>query len=173
MRNKTLFIFIILFCLFCLIVFIKSLNNSNIYIPEKISKNDSIYFVSEDLFSNIEIISDDIFENSNYYILNIWASWCVPCRNEHPYLLALSQNRSIKLIGLNYKDDTEHAKSFLNEMGNPYSVTLIDKRGIISIELGAYGVPETYIINKHKKIIRKFIGPLNQKIYNEIVLLLK
>ena len=123
--------------------------------------------------SNNYINSEKVFEGSRYYILNIWASWCVPCREEHPWLMELSKNQSIKLIGLNYKDDLTNAKKFVNKFGNPYSQNLIDDDGTLAIEFGAYGVPETFVINKDKMIIKKFVGPINQKILKEIQLIIR
>ena len=87
--------------------------------------------------------------------------------------MELSKNQSIKLIGLNYKDSLDNAKKFINEFGNPYSQIIIDNDGTLSIEFGAYGVPETFIIDKNKKIIKKFIGPINKKIVDEIKLIIK
>ena len=113
------------------------------------------------------------YHNNEFYILNIWSSWCGPCRDEHPQLMQLSKNSSVKLIGLNYKDNPKNAKKFIDILGNPYSMIIIDENGTISIELGAYGVPETYIINKDKKIIKKFIGPLSEESIEEINLILK
>ena len=104
--------------------------------------------------------------------MNIWASWCIPCREEHSYLEKLSQNTKIEIVGLNYKDNPINAKKFLTELGNPYKIILSDPSGIISIEWGAYGVPETYLIHK-KKILRKFIGPLNDNSFSEIMALIK
>jgi len=173
MKNKILFSFVILFFAFCFVILFKSLKKSNIYIPNALSKKPLVSFESKDLYSEITILSDKIFEGKEYYVLNIWASWCLPCRDEHLILMKLSNNSSIKLIGLNYKDDQNNAKKFIDELGNPYSMIITDKNGTISIDLGAYGVPETFIINKNRKIIKKFIGPLNQKSLKEIKLILK
>ena len=87
--------------------------------------------------------------------------------------MKLSSNPSIKIIGLNYKDDLKNAKKFINEMGNPYSEIVIDNDGTISIELGAYGIPETFIIDKNKIILKKFVGPINDQSLKEIESLLK
>ena len=87
--------------------------------------------------------------------------------------MELSKNNSSKLIGLNYKDNLNNAKKFINEFGNPYSQILIDNEGILSVEFGAYGVPETFIIDKDKKIIRKFVGPINKEIVEQIKLIIK
>ena len=87
--------------------------------------------------------------------------------------MQLSKNQSIEIVGLNYKDNIFNAKNFINDLGNPYSEILVDKDGTISIELGAYGVPETFIINNEKIILKKFIGPLNNESINEIQSILK
>ena len=173
MKNKILFILSILFFVFCFIILFKSLKNSSAYIPKALSEKTLIDFKSEDLYSGIAILSDKIFVGSEYYVLNIWASWCLPCRDEHSILMKLKNNLSIKLIGLNYKDDPNNAKKFIDKFGNPYSMIITDKNGTIAIELGAYGVPETFVLNKNKKILKKFIGPLNQKSLKEIKLILK
>ena len=173
MKNKILFSVTVLFFVFCFAVLLKGLKNSNIYIPNASSKKTLVSFQSEDLYSEIAILSDKIFVGSEYYVLNIWASWCLPCRDEHSILMKLKNNLSIKLIGLNYKDDPNNAKKFIDKFGNPYSMIITDKNGTIAIELGAYGVPETFVLNKNKKILKKFIGPLNRKSLKEIKLILK
>ena len=87
--------------------------------------------------------------------------------------MQLSKNQSIKIIGLNYRDNFNNAKKFINNLGNPYSRILIDKDGTLGIEFGAYGVPETFLIDKNKKMIKKFVGPINQEIVNKIKLIIK
>jgi len=173
MKNKFNLLFSFLFIGFCFTVFFKGLNNPNTYTPKFDNKKKIPIFNVKEFGSNNYINSDKVFRGSNYYILNIWASWCVPCREEHPWLMELSKNQSIKLIGLNYKDDLTNAKKFVNKFGNPYSQNLIDDDGTIAIEFGAYGVPETFVINKDKIIIKKFVGPINQKIFKEIQLIIK
>jgi cytochrome c biogenesis protein CcmG/thiol:disulfide interchange protein DsbE len=173
MKNKILISLIIFFFIFCFIVLFKGLNNSNIYVPKLKSEKILINFKSKELFSEIEISSDQLFIDSDFYILNIWSSWCLPCRDEHKFLMQLSKNSSLMIVGLNYKDKPINAKKFLNEFGNPYSTILLDTDGTISIELGAYGVPETFLINDEKKIIKKIIGPINKQLINEINLMIK
>ena len=87
--------------------------------------------------------------------------------------MELSKNQSIKLIGVNYRDNLNNAKKFINKLGNPYSQIIIDDDGTLSVEFGAYGVPETFMIDKNKKIIRKFVGPINKEIVEEIKLIIK
>ena len=173
MKNKLILSITIIFLSFCFVVFYKGLNNSNTYTPQINDKKNIPIFKAKDFNSNIYTNSEKIFEEDIFYIVNIWASWCVPCRTEHPTLMELSKSQSVKLIGLNYRDNQINAKNFINEFGNPYSQILIDKDGTLGIEFGAYGVPETFLIDKNKNIIKKFVGPINQEIVNEIKLIIK
>ena len=173
MKNKLSLIILFIFLSFCFIVFYKGLNNPNTYTPNiKVEKNIPL-FKAKDFNSNIDITSDKVFEKNSYYIVNIWASWCVPCKKEHSLLMELSKNKSVKLIGLNYRDNLNNAKQFINEMGNPFSQILIDRDGTLGVEFGAYGVPETFLIDKNKMIIKKFLGPINQQAVKEIKLIIK
>jgi cytochrome c biogenesis protein CcmG, thiol:disulfide interchange protein DsbE len=171
-KNFSLFI-IITFLTFCFVIFYKGLNNSSTYFPKINKKTDIPTFVAKDFNSSADLDSEKIFKEDTFYILNIWASWCVPCRMEHPLLMRLSKNQSVKLIGVNYRDSEDNAKKFIDEFGNPYSQVIVDNDGTLSIEFGAYGVPETFIIDKDKKIIKRFTGPINQKIVEEIKLIVK
>ena len=173
MKNKINIIILFIFLIFCFIVFFKGLDNSNIYTPKTNIQKDLPIFKVKDFITNTDVDSTKVFGEESYYILNIWASWCVPCRKEHPLLMELNKNKSIKLIGLNYRDNLNNAKKFINELGNPYTQILIDKDGTKAVEFGAYGVPETFLINKNKKIIKKFVGPINKKILKEIELIVK
>ena len=173
MKNKLSIFLVIIFLSFCFFVFYKGLNNPNTYLPKIMDKKNIPIFEAKDFNSSSYLNSEKIFEEDTFYIVNIWASWCVPCRTEHPLLMKLSKNQSVKLIGLNYKDSLNNAKNFINEFGNPYSQIIIDNDGTLSIEFGAYGVPETFIIDKNKMIIRKFIGPINQEILEQIKLIIK
>ena len=172
-KTKIIFSALLLFFAFCFIVLFKGLNNSNIYVPKEKTEKILKSFTSKDLYLENKISSDQIFVDSEFYAINIWSSWCAPCREEHPKLMELSKNKSLKLIGLNYRDNPKNAKKFINEFGNPYFMIVTDKNGIISIDLGAVGVPETFIINKDKKIIKRFLGSLNEESLKEINLILK
>ncbi len=172
MKNRYFFIIIGLFFFFFIVLF-EGLKNPNVYIPELQEEKNLSKFEAIDFYSNKKISSLEIFNDNKFYLINIWASWCLPCREEHDYLIKLKEQNLIRLIGINYKDDSENARKFLNEMGNPYSKILKDNNGTVSIQLAAYGVPETFIIDKNKKIIKKIIGPIDKKIYNEILLIIK
>ena len=118
-------------------------------------------------YLNEEVNSANIFKKDKFYIVNIWSSWCVPCRDEHPILMELKKNSNITVIGINYKDNKKNAQNFLNQLGNPYKKIIVDQKGTLSIEWGAFGVPETFVIY-NKKIIKKYIGPLNEESLIEI-----
>lgn len=94
------------------------------------------------------------------WMLNVWASWCVACREEHPVLLELARRGVLPLIGLNYKDKREDALAWLREQGDPYSTSIVDADGRVSIDYGVYGVPETFLIDRNGRIRFKHIGPL-------------
>ena len=173
MNNKTLLIISLILILFCFFVFLKSLNNNNAYIPDINYGKKLISFKAKKLSNNELINSDALFDEDKIYVLNIWSSWCVPCRAEHDILMELNKNPSIKIIGLNYKDSLKNAKKYIDMYGNPYSSILIDEDGVISISVGAYGVPESIIMDKNKIILKKFIGPINTKSLKEIESLTK
>lgn len=98
-------------------------------------------------------------------VVNVFASWCIPCRQEHPLLMDLAATSDIKIFGLNQKDAPENARQFLMELGNPYDGVGADTRGRVSIDWGVYGVPETFVINPEGIITYKQIGPLNEDSY--------
>tara|TARA_Y100000590_G_scaffold458920_1_gene614699 strand:+ start:2270 stop:2788 length:519 start_codon:yes stop_codon:yes gene_type:complete len=166
MKKKITFFLVTLVCLFFFFIFFKSIYKKNYYTPEKYTKN-LVNFQARNLFTNEHFKSNQLFLDEKFTVINIWASWCIPCLQEHKYLMSLKNNIDIYLVGLNYKDKEKNAKKFILENGNPYDIILIDNNGIISIELGAFGVPETFII-QNKKIIKKYIGPLNKKNIAEI-----
>ena len=164
------FLIIIFFVIF--FIFYKGLQNSNIYIPKTKIEKDIPSFEAKVFDTDEKIYSKEIFKNNKFYLMNIWASWCVPCRDEHPFLMNLSNQKNLVIIGLNYKDDNKKAKIFLKELDNPYKIIFSDISGTIAIEWGAYGVPETFLISD-KKIIKKFIGPLDNSSLIEIKKLIK
>ena len=172
MKNKILpfsiiFVFIIIF-----VIFYKGLQNTNIYTPDSKTIFE-VPSISVKLFNSDEIINTlEIFNSDKFYLLNIWSSWCVPCKQEHPILMELSQNNDLEIIGINYKDTKKNANDFLKDLGNPYDNIIFDNKGINAIEWGAYGVPESFLINNNK-IIKKYIGPLSKGSLQEIKLFIK
>jgi cytochrome c biogenesis protein CcmG/thiol:disulfide interchange protein DsbE len=101
------------------------------------------------------------------WILNVWASWCVACREEHPVLVELANSQIAPVIGLDYKDKREQALAMLATQGNPYTLSAFDANGRVGIDYGVYGVPETYIIDKAGIIRFKHIGPINSQLLNQ------
>ena len=94
-------------------------------------------------------------------LVNVWASWCGPCRIEHPLLVELGKRSDIRLVGLNYKDEPENARRFLGTLGQPYAAVVADQAGRAAVDWGVYGVPETFVIDGQGIIRFKYIGPLS------------
>lgn len=105
---------------------------------------------------------NEVSKGAPVTLINVWASWCIPCRAEHPYVKALGKDERIRLYGLNHKDPAEGALSFLDELGNPFDAIGVDRNGRVGVEFGVYGVPETFVVNQEGIIIHKFIGPITQ-----------
>ena len=167
MKNKIFPFFLIFILLLIFLIFYKGLQKSNIYTPDTNINKNIPSFRAKIFETEEDISSEEIFKKKKFYLINIWASWCVPCRDEHPFLMDLNNEKTIKIIGFNYKDDVIKAKKFLSEFDNPYNMIISDKDGTLSIELGAYGVPESFLVYENK-IIKKIIGPLNQNSLLEI-----
>ena len=167
MKNKLLPSTIIISFIIVFLIFYKGLKETNIYTPKSEINKDIPNFSSEFFFTNKSVNSSEVFNEDKFYLLNIWSSWCVPCRQEHPLLMKLSENDDLILVGLNYKDNKSNAENFLIQLGNPYKKILLDNDGTIAIEWGAFGVPETFLIYRDK-IIQKFVGPLNNSLISEI-----
>jgi cytochrome c biogenesis protein CcmG/thiol:disulfide interchange protein DsbE len=104
------------------------------------------------------------------WLLNVWASWCVSCREEHPVLVEFAKTGTVPIYGLDYKDTRPDALKWLDQFGNPYDVSLFDPDGRVGIDYGVYGVPETYVIDKAGTIRYKQIGPITPEVLHEKIL---
>ena len=102
-------------------------------------------------------------------VLNVWASWCVPCRDEAPVLLKLAADKRIRLVGINYKDQADNARRFLGRFGNPFVASGADANGRAAIEWGVYGVPETFIVGRDGRIAYKLVGPLTPENLEQVM----
>ncbi len=103
-------------------------------------------------------------------LINVWASWCVSCRYEHPLLVNLAQTSDLKIYGLNYKDERNAALMWLKQLGNPYAESIFDQQGNVGIDFGVYGVPETFVLDQDGIIRYKHIGPITQEDLETIIL---
>jgi cytochrome c biogenesis protein CcmG/thiol:disulfide interchange protein DsbE len=104
------------------------------------------------------------------WVLNFWASWCVPCLAEHPLVTELARGGRVEVVGMNYKDKAEDARRWLARHGDPYTMVLVDRQGAVGIDYGVYGVPETYVIDKAGVIRHKQIGPITPQALREKIL---
>jgi cytochrome c biogenesis protein CcmG/thiol:disulfide interchange protein DsbE len=102
-------------------------------------------------------------------VVNVWASWCVPCRDEAPLLTELGKDKRLQVIGINYKDAPDNARRFLGQFGNPYGMVGVDGNGRAAIEWGVYGVPETFIVGREGKIVYKLVGPITPDNLDSVV----
>ena len=172
MSKNIKLISIVLFALFSFFILLKGLDKSNTYSPSIDKSKIDFNFKAKYLFSEKEVFLNELLKNEGMTLINIWASWCLPCRDEHSILVDLSNQKNLQIIGLNYKDNDKNAEKFLVELNSPYKIILSDKDGTIAIEWGAYGVPESFLVYNNE-IIKKIIGPLNINISAEIKDLIK
>jgi len=128
-------------------------------------------FETESLLKDEKFISSKKFGNE-IILVNFFATWCKPCRDEHTYIKRLSNKKEIKVIGINYKDNPKKAIRWLKELGNPYTDVAVDKSGRIAIDWGVYGIPETFIVNSKGIIKYRHVGPVTKKIYKKINLII-
>jgi cytochrome c biogenesis protein CcmG, thiol:disulfide interchange protein DsbE len=102
-------------------------------------------------------------------VVNVWASWCVPCHDEAPLLMQLAQDSRLRLVGINYKDDPDNARRFLGRYGNPFAAAGADESGRAGIEWGVYGVPETFVIGRDARIAFKLVGPITPDNFDSVL----
>ena len=158
---------IVFLFIFVLLVFYNSLNRETNYSTDYLVGNKLANINLKSFDDNIIYTNED-FKKSRYTLINFWASWCAPCRVEHPYLMQLSKEKNLKILGVNFKDKKINASKFLNELGNPYYYMAKDTTGKQSVNFGIYGIPESILINSELIVIKKFIGPLNEQDLNDI-----
>jgi cytochrome c biogenesis protein CcmG, thiol:disulfide interchange protein DsbE len=167
MQKKIIKLFILLLIVFVIGVFFIGLNKNSIY-DTKGLVGQKITEIKLDHFSKNKIITVKDLSKNNFTLINFWASWCGPCRDEHPILLKLNREKNLKLLGVNVKDKKNNALKFLNDFGDPYDELARDELGKHSINFGIYGIPESILINKNLIIIKKFIGPISKNDYDYI-----
>ena len=151
------------------VLFIYGLQNDPRYIPSPLINQSAPEFNLPTLHEPELNIKTDTLKG-RVSLLNVWASWCAACRIEHPILNNAVRNYDIKLYGLNYKDSRSEALIWLKDLGNPYIESAYDKDGVVGIDYGVYGVPETFIIDKQGIIRYKHIGPINKEQFDGIIM---
>ena len=137
--------------------------NTHSLVGKKISNMNLLYFDSNEFYK------EDSLKKNNYTLINFWASWCGPCRDEHPILIKLSKEKNLNLFGINFKDKKRQADKFLNDLGNPYDFIAKDEQGKNSVNFGIYGIPESILVNNDLIILKKFVGPLSAEDFNSIL----
>ncbi len=135
-------------------------------IPSPLIGKPAPHFLLPRLDDPTQPVSSEIFQGK-VSLLNVWASWCAACRQEHPVLMELKRRSEATLVGLNYKDSRDEALAVLQQSGNPYQVNAFDADGKVAIDWGVYGVPETFVIDKHGIIRYKHIGAITPEDWEE------
>ena len=173
MKKKLLIIPFILFLSILLTFFyLLIIERDPSAIPSNLLDKNIPKFETESLLRKERFISSKEFGNE-IILVNFFATWCLPCRDEHIYIKRFSNEKGIRVIGINYKDNSKKTIQWLKNLGNPYSNVPIDKNGRIAIDWGVYGIPETFVVSSKGIIKYRHIGPVTEKIYKEIILLIK
>ena len=172
MQKKIIKLLIISIIIFIIGVFYMGLNKSSIY-DTKSLEGQKITNIKLEHFSKKILLTEEYLKKKNFTLINFWASWCAPCRLEHPFLLKLNSETKLNILGVNFKDKKNNAINFLNSYGNPYDDLVRDDLGKKSVNFGVYGIPESILVNKDLIIIKKFIGPLSNEDYKLIQKIIK
>jgi len=170
MKRIILFIPLILLTVICFFFFLFILYEKDPNDPPSALINKELpVFTTTSLYNADELLYSEALKKQ-YTLINFFASWCAPCKTEHPLFFELKKHQpELFILGIAHKDEPKNSKKFLNEEGDPYSFVGLDQDGKIALEFGVFGLPETFIINSEGKIIFKHTGPLTKKIIkNEI-----
>ena len=154
-----LFLFIAVFLYF-------SLNSNSSKLPSPLLGKMFPNIEAKDFYSDESVLLTDLFSD-NISLVNVWASWCVTCRQEHQMMMKIANNKDLQLIGINYKDTRADGEKYLEMVGNPYDVIVFDPNGKIGLDLGVYATPETFLVNQQGVILYKHIGAIDSKVWEE------
>ena len=172
MKKQLLIIPSILFVLILSTFFYLLITERNpLELPSNLLDKNVPIFETKSLLKNENFVSSKEFGNE-IALVNFFATWCQPCREEHVYIKRFSNEKGIRVIGINYKDSSGNAIEWLKNLGNPYSDVPLDDNGRIAIDWGVYGIPETFIVNSKGIIKYRHVGPITKKIYKKISLII-
>lgn len=172
MKANLLFVPLLLFLLLAIVFLVQLTRNASGDDPTMLESallGKSVpRFKLESLVKAGEIYDQEVFHDGKPMLLNVWATWCPTCRAEHQYLNKLA-SQGIRVIGLNYKDDRTQAVNWLNTLGNPYALSLYDGDGMLGLDLGIYGAPETFLIDGQGIIRYRHAGDLNDQVWQQTI----
>jgi len=172
MKKKLLIIpFLLFFSILLVFFYLLVIDRDPSEIPSALINKNAPNFKTNILLKSEKFSSAKEFGNE-VTLVNFFATWCRPCRDEHKYIMLFSKEKGIKVIGINYKDNSKKTIQWLKELGNPYSSVAIDRYGSIAIDWGVYGIPETFLVNSKGVIKYRHVGPVTKKIYEKINLLI-
>jgi len=154
-----LFLFIVVFLYF-------SLDSTSNKLPSPLLGKMFPNVEAKDFYSNESVLLSGLFTD-NISLVNVWASWCVTCRQEHQMMMKIANNKNLQLIGINYKDTRTDGKRYLEMMGNPFDVIVFDPSGKLGLDLGVYATPETFLVNQKGLILYKHVGAIDSKVWEE------
>ncbi len=173
MKKKILILPLVLFLLILLTFsYLLVIDRNPQEIPSNLINKKIPNFEANSLFKDKKFILSQELEDK-IILINFFATWCKPCRDEHSYIKKFSEQEKTTVIGINYKDNPKKTIKWLNDLGNPYTHVLLDKTGKIAIEWGVYGIPETFVVNSNGIIKYRQAGPVTKKIYKKINSLIK
>ena len=172
MKKVFLILPITFFLMLGIFFYLLTIDRNPSEIPSALINKNVPIFEGDELFNNEKFTSMNEF-GKEIVLVNFFASWCKPCRDEHIFIENFSDKDGIRVIGINYKDNSNRAIEWINEVGNPYSNIIIDKKGKLAIDWGVYGIPETFVINSNWIIKYRHVGPITKKVYKKINLIIK
>ena len=143
-----------------------SLNTTSNKLPSPLLGKMFPSIEAKDFYSDESVLLTNLF-NEKMSLVNVWASWCVTCRQEHQMMMKIANNKDLQLIGINYKDTRADGDRYLKVMGNPFDVIVFDPSGKIGLDLGVYATPETFLVNQKGVILYKHIGAIDSKVWEE------
>lgn len=159
--------FVIFLLIFFIFFYLLLIDRDNSEIPSNLINKKTPNFIADTLIGDKKFISTEEF-GKEVFLVNFFATWCKPCRDEHAYIKKIAISKKIKILGINYKDNSQMTIKWLNDLGNPYTNIIKDENGEIAIDWGVYGIPETFIVGSDGLIKFRHVGPITRTSYKKI-----